>query len=329
MKVLVTGANGLLGAHVVRELIRRKFQVRVLVREGSNLQALKGLPIEYFKGNITSAENVEQAVQGCDFVVHAAARTNQSPSGIEAHYQPNIIGTQLIIDAAIKFKIKRLVYVSTANCFGNGTKENPGNEEKPFLSWMKKSGYAFSKWQAQQLVLKSSSQESLDAVVVNPTFLIGENDIKPSSGKIFFHAVDKRVVFYPPGGKNFVDANAAAEGVVNALIKGRKGECYLLTGENLLYLDFFKKVTKITGQTSVFIPLPRWLIMTMGYLGCFFEKVFRTPVDLTRVNAKMLCLENYYTAEKAVRQVDFQQIPIEESVEKAILWFRNNKYFKQ
>lgn len=328
MKVLVTGANGLLGAHVVRELLQRNFDVRVLVRGESNLQALAGLQIELVKGNITSWENIEQAVNGCDFVIHAAARTNQSPSGIEAYYGPNILSTQLIINAAIKFRIKRLVYVSTANCFGNGSKENPGNEEKPFLSWMKQSGYAYSKWQAQQLVLKNSEQENLDALVVNPTFLIGENDLKPSSGKIFFHVVNKQVIFYPPGGKNFVDAKVAAEGIINALLKGRKGECYLITGENLSYREFFKRVTKITGQSSVFIPIPRWMITTLGYIGSFTEIVFKVPVELTRTNAKMLCMANYYTSKKAVMQIDFRQVPVDESMKRAILWFQNHNYFK-
>ena len=329
MKVLVTGANGLLGSHVVRVLIQHGFPVRVLVREGSNLQALDGLQIELFKGNISSAENVERAVKGCDFIVHAAARTSQSPSGIVAYIEPNILSTQLIINAARKFGIKRLVYVSTANCFGNGSKKHPGDEEKPFLSWMKKSGYAYSKYQAQQMVLKSAEKDNLDVVVVNPTFLIGENDVKPSSGKIFFHVVNKRAIFYPPGGKNFVDAAVAAEGVVNALIKGRKGECYLLAGQDLSYREFFEKVAKITGQTSVFLPLPRWVIITLGYFGSFIEKVFKIPVDLTKVNARMLCMENYYSSEKAVREIDFQQIQVEESIEKAILWFRNNNYFEK
>ena len=329
IRVLVTGANGLLGTHTVRELLHRNFNVRVLVREESNLQALAGLQIEIVKGNITSEENVEQAVKGCDFVIHSAARTSQSPPSLDAYYDTNIHSTQLIIKAGIKHGIKRLVYVSTANCFGNGTKQAPGNEEKPFLTWMEKSGYAYSKYLAQQMVLENSKNSKLDTVVVNPTFLIGENDVKPSSGRIFFHIINKRLVFYPPGGKNFADVKAVADGVVNALLKGRNGECYLLTGENLSYREFFKKVADITGQSSFFIPIPRWLLALAGYVGSVLEKLFGVQVDLTYVNARMLRLENYYSAEKAVKQIDFKQITVEESMKRAIFWFQNNNYFKR
>ncbi len=329
MKVLVTGANGLLGSHVVRELLSRNFEVRSMVRKGSNLKALEGTNTELFVGRIISRTDVENAVNGCDFVIHVAARTSQSPSDLEAFYYPNIRSTQFFIDVCAKNNIRRFVYVSTANCFGNGSKELPGDEKRPFLSWLKKSGYAHSKWLAQQRVLKSSAQNELNAVVVNPTFMIGENDVKPSSGEIFFYVLDKPVVFCPPGGKNFVDVKAAANGVIEAMLKGRNGECYLLAGENFSYREFFTKVSRTLNQKPVLIVLPGWVLTTAGVVGDFLEKYFKIPVRLTSQNAKMLCTGNYYSAEKAKKELDFKVVPVQQSIERAILWFQNNNYIKR
>ncbi len=329
MKVLVTGANGLLGSHIVRELVARNFEVRSMVRKGSNINALSGIKTELFEGRITSKEDVENAVYGCDFVIHAAARTSQSPSSLEAFFQPNVKSTEYVIDACIKNNIRRLVYVSTANCFGNGTKDDPGNEERPFLSWLRKSGYAYSKWLAQCQVLKQTEANKLDAVIVNPTFMIGENDVKPSSGEIFFHVLNKKFVFYPPGGKNFVDVGCAANGLVNAMLKGQNGQCYLLAGENLSYREFFLKVTGYSRNKPFFIALPGWILKMAGFISGYIEKTFKLPVRLTGTNAKMLCTGNYYSAEKAAKELGFKTVPIEQSIEKAILWFQKNNYLKK
>ncbi len=327
-KVLVTGANGLLGSHVVRELLKTDYAVRVLVRESSDLRALENLNVEYFSGQVTSENDVFRAVDGCSYVVHAAARTAQVPSRLTAFEKPNIQSTKFIINACKHFSVKRMVQVSTANCFGNGTIENPGNEETPFLPWLKNSGYAYSKFLAQQMVLEET-QTGLEAVVVNPTFILGENDYKPSSGQIFNHVVNKWFVFYPPGGKNFVDAQMAAKGVIRALEKGKNGECYLLAGENYSYLKFFRMVSKLLNQKAFFIPVPKWILLFAGFFGTMVEKVFRNPVQLTYTNARMLCLDNYFSSEKACRELDFKIVPISDSAEKAILWFKANKYFKE
>lgn len=328
MKVLVTGANGLLGSHVVRALLKNRHEVRAMVRRGSNLKALEGLNYEIFEGLISKKSDIEKSVEGTEFVIHIAANTAQTSSKLEAFRKPNIDSTKFLIDSCKKHNIKRFVFVSTANCFGNGTKENPGDENTPFLPWLKNSGYAYSKYLAQQIVLKETVENNFNAVIVNPTFLIGANDVKPSSGQIFSHVLNKNLAFYPPGGKNFVDVETAAKGVVRALEKGKTGECYLLAGENHSYKEFFQIIKKITKQKTVLIPIPKWLLLIIGRLGSFIEMVLKKQVQLTYANTKMLCLGNYFTAEKAINELGIKIISTKHSAEKAILWFQSNNYFK-
>ncbi len=327
-KVLVTGANGLLGSHVARELLLKKYAVRALVRRNSDTRALEGLGIEYFTGELTLPKDISNAVKGCDYVIHVAARTSQSPSSLKHYEKPNIGSTKSIVEACKKHGVKRMVYVSSANCFGNGTKENPGNENAPFMPWLKHSGYAYSKYLAQQVVLGETKNNGFNAVVVSPAFIIGERDFKPSSGKIFGHVLNKRIAFYPCGGKNFAGAQMAAQGVVNAMEKGKTGECYLLAGENLSYLEFFKMIRKATKQKTLFVPVPSLLLLFAGFWGSVLEKAFGTTTQLTLTNARMLCSQNYYTPQKAVSEIGLRTIPLYKSVEKAILWFQTNNYFK-
>ncbi|MFW6290252.1 MAG: NAD-dependent epimerase/dehydratase family protein [Mariniphaga sp.] len=324
MLVMVTGANGLLGSYIVAELVKRKYKVRVLVRPGSDLSALKGFPVEYITGQLTKQEDVEKAVAGCTFVIHSAAMAIHKPTRLEAFRQINIESTRYVTEACIKYSIQRLVHVSTANCYVNGSKTNPGTEEGHFPEWMKKSGYAYSKYLAHQLVLEQVRKNRLNAVVVSPTFIIGK-DVKPEGGRIFKLVLNKKIVFHPTGGKNFVDAGAAANGVINAMEKGKKGESYLLAGENLSYRQFFKMVKNITGQRMLLVPVPCFLLKLAGKAGDFCERVLNKPVELTHVNARMLCLGNYFTPAKAIREIDFPFVQARESIEKTIRWYKEHK----
>ena len=100
MKILVTGANGLLGANVVRELLTRGADVKTLIRKSSNLTALDGLSIEKHYGNITEFEDIEQAVSGCDTIIHIAAMSSQKHNNFESYFKANISATKNIITAA-------------------------------------------------------------------------------------------------------------------------------------------------------------------------------------------------------------------------------------
>lgn len=320
MEVLVTGANGLLGSHIVTELIKRNYPVRVLVRPESNLTLLSGLPVKVIVGQLSHQPDIERAVSGCSHVIHTAAMAVHKPTRLEAFRKINIDSTRFITEACIKSGINRMVYVSTANCFKNGTLKNPGTEKGLFPEWMKKSGYAYSKYLAQQLVLKEVKRGKLNAVVVNPTFIIGK-DTKPDGGKIFKFILNKHIVFCPTGGKNFIDARAAAVGVVNAMKKGRKGEAYLLAGENLSYRQFFKIVKHYTQQSAIIVPIPCFMLKLAGKVGDFSERILNKPVPLTHVNARMLCLGNYFTPAKAIKELDLPVVPAKQSIVETLKWF--------
>ncbi len=328
-KVLVTGANGLLGANLVRQLRAMGYEVRAMVRKGSDRLSLKGTDHELFEGAITDRNDVFRAVEGCDYVVHSAAATALKAMDLEGFKKINVGATELLMEAGRHHNIKRFIFVSTANCFTNGTIDNPGDENTGFMPWLKGQGYAYSKYLAQEIVLKQAREHGFPAIVVVPTFLIGPYDAKPSSGTLLLHGYGKKVIFHPPGGKNFVDAEKAARAIVYSLTKGKTGEAYLLAGVNMTYRQFFRVVAEQAGRKALFITIPRAVLLSIGWISDLVGKIFSIRLPLGYVSARLLTLDNYFTNEKAKRELGIENTNLEQAVSKAVQWFRGNGYIKK
>lgn len=326
-KVLVTGANGLLGSNVADQLSKQGYDVVAVVRKNSNLLALKEIKCKIVECDITQRSEVEKAIAGCSYVVHCAANTQQSPGNLEAYQRINIDSTSILIQQSKLHEIKRFVFVSTANCFTNGTVQNPGDESKGFMPWLKNSGYAYSKYLAQQMVLEEVEKKNFPAIVVAPTFIIGPRDAKVSSGKLIMHALKRKVVFYPPGGKSIVDVEFAAEAIANSLRIGNIGECYLLSGENLTYKQIFGIIKKHKNDKAMFIKIPRWILILIAQIASIFEYVFSISLSLNRTNQRLLCLDNYFSNRKAMEHLYLKQTNSDFAIEKAILWYNKNGYW--
>lgn len=322
MIVFVTGANGLLGVNTILELLSRGYEVKALVRKKSKFTFFEHPALEVIEGNFNEELAMEKALKNCKFVIHSAALTQQNLTSYNSYRKVNVEGTQKLLNAAIKNKVKRFIYVSSANTIGYGSSEHQGEERLPMKAPFTKSFYALSKMEGQQLAFSKLKQ--IEVVTVNPTFMLGAYDSKPSSGRIIQMAYDKKVQFYPPGGKNFVHVADAAKGVVNALKKGKSGETYLLAGTNLSYRDFFLLVNEQTNQQPLMIQLPEFILHVAGAFGNIVRKLgFKT--DLSSPNMKALCIRNYYSNQKSVEELGLQYQPVEKAIQDALDWFKEQK----
>lgn len=329
MKVLVTGADGFLGNNIVRELLDRKIEVRAFVQNKSPIKTLDNLPIDKLYGDILNEIEVEEAAIGCDYIIHAAANTSIWPQRSEVIWKVNHQGTLNVIHAALKRNVKRLVSIGTANSFGNGTLDNPGDENSPFSAGIYGLDYIDSKLEAQKAIIKSVDEEGLDAVILNPTFMLGPFDTKPSSGALLLALYNKEVPGYTAGGKNFVYIKDVAVAACNALTRGKKGECYIMANENLSYKSFNKLVAE-----SLKIKPPKWFIPTpfillFGLLSQTWAKLTNTTPKVSLAVARLSLITNYYTSAKAIRELDMPQTPIKQAVEEAFDWFKQNGYLER
>jgi dihydroflavonol-4-reductase len=321
VKILVTGANGFLASNIIIELLDRGYYVRGMLRKPARL--ITDHPdLEAFYGNITEAEDVMRAVKGCSIVIHSASVTDQSLPEYSDYETVNVGGTYNILKACLEHKIQRLIYVSTANVFGYGTREFPGNEEIPIRFPFTRSDYAISKAAAQDMIFKTMSGSGTVINVVNPAFMIGPNDTRISSNRIILRALGKRILFLPPGGKNFIHVNDAASGICNAIDLAKDNDCYLLANENLSYREFYARLAEVTGKKPILITLPRFLLLMFGIAGSILRYTgIRTPISLT--NMQIISLNNYYTGIKAVKTLNLPQTPVEKAIRDAISWFRD------
>lgn len=328
MKALITGATGLLGGNVARELIRRGYKLRLFLRSDKKVAALEGMEYETFTGSLNNYNDLKKAATGCNIIVHAAAVTDQWPTAYKHYEDINVKAPLLLLDIVKKLRIEKMIYVSTANCFGYGSKNYPADELSEFGFFNYSSGYIMSKFIAQQHILKEIEKSQLPVVIVNPAFMLGPYDFKPSSGKIILMGANKKMLFCPPGGKNFVDVRDAAIAICNAITSGKNGECYLLANKNMSYREFFKRLSLLSNRPQTSIRLPKSLILAIGMFGTIYEKISGKAAMLNLTNARLLCLNLYYNASKARRELQMPQTPIEETINDTMIWFRNNGMIK-
>lgn len=326
-KVLITGASGFLGSNLTRELYRAGYKVKVIVRPSADLRGIADIPCDIFFGNIDQREQVKQAVSGCDIVIHAACITEQWAISFEEYERINFQGTRNIVDACLETGVEKLIYVSTANTIGPGNKACPGNELNGFTLFRANSDYINTKYLAQQYVLEQVVQKGLPAIVVNPTFMIGPHDVKPSSGKLLLYGLGKKVLFYPPGGKNFVHIQDVCRGIISAIERGKIGDCYLLAGHNLSYCEFFRLVNNAAKETKLMIPIPAFALKLAGMAGSLLERFTGKRGKLNYTAAYLLCLDNYYTGRKSERELRIAYTGMEDAISGALSWFRENEYF--
>ena len=329
VKVLVTGPDGLLGSNLIRELLNRGYSVTAMMENDKKSLTIENLPIQRIVANLLNTQDIINATVGVDIVIHCAASTSMFPARSEIINKVNIGGTQNIVDACKKNKVKRLIYVGTANSFGSGNLHNLGTEKNLYSSEHYGLDYMDSKYKAQLIVLENAKNGSLNAIVVNPTFMIGPFDSRPSSGEMILSVYKRKIPGYTLGGKNFIAVKDVAVAITNAITNARNGECYILGNENLTYKQAFEKIAKTIGVNPPRIKFPTKAVLAFGKINSFLATTFKyttkMPYELTLLSSEI----HYYSSAKARDELGLPQIPIEVAIKDCFEWFLENGYLKK
>jgi dihydroflavonol-4-reductase len=328
MKVLITGADGILGNNLARELLRRNYEVSVLlINEDVRAIGLEKLSVTKLYGNILNYDCINNAVKGHDVVIHAAASTQVYPARCKQIIDVNVTGTENVISACLEHKIKRLIHVGTANSFAPGTILHPGNEENSYAGDKYGLDYMDSKYMAQQAVLKAVQNSGLNALVVNPTFMLGAHDTKPSSGALILALYNKKVPVYTNGSKTYVAVNDAAVAIVNAITMGEEGECYILGNYNLKYNEAFELICEVLDVDAPKYAAPNWLVYAYGAMNSLVARFAKnTNPSVTKELAKLSCEEHCYSGLKAKQKLKMPCTDLRIAVQQGVNWFKENGY---
>jgi nucleoside-diphosphate-sugar epimerase len=318
--ILVTGANSLLGCNTISELLNSNYKIIGLVRSKAKYVGPIHPNLQLVVGDILNRKTLLKACKNCYAVVHTAALTDQSVLEYERYHRVNVEGTRNVIELAIQNEVKKFIYVSSANVFGYGNRQEPGTENKRIKFPFNKLNYAKSKLEGQLLL--QCYKNKIEVISINPTFMIGPYDSKPSSGRIVLTGMRNRIIFCPPGGKNFVNVKDVVKGIVSSLQFGKSGESYLLSNENLSFKEFFSKLLKITNRNSLIIVLPPLIMKLIGIVGSMVRSL-GISTELSFSNMHSLCIQNFYSNKKVKNAFKMSFQPINIGISEAIKWFNS------
>ncbi len=293
MTTLVTGATGLVGNNVVRLLLDRGEQVRVLVRNCSDSSPLQGLNVETVRGDVQDLASVQRAFEGVDRAVHCAAHVHIGWRGLKQQQAINVEGTRHVADAALQSGA-RLVHVSSVDALGVGTLDQPIDENSEFDGAVL-CPYVATKREAERVVLERVAR-GLDAVIVNPGFMLGPWDWKPSSGRMLLKIATGWALVAPPGANSYCDVRDVAEGIVAAMERGRTGERYVLAGKTLTYMEALKIFARITGQRPPFRIARKVTVRVVGCVGDLLAWITGRESDVNSAATEMSMLPKNFSS---------------------------------
>ncbi|MCF8247499.1 MAG: NAD-dependent epimerase/dehydratase family protein [Saprospiraceae bacterium] len=324
MKILVTGADGFVGSNLVRELLKRNHEITALVQRGVNPVTLEGLPIKFCDGDLLDPASLRAAMQGCDALVHSAAHLGVWPYHSDIQRKVNVDGTRNVMELALELGLKRIVFVGTANSYGYGSRQNPGDETRPYNSAHYGLGYMDTKREAQDLVLKMVKEQGLPAVVVNPTFMFGPFALKTGATLMIDNILHGKLAGYTPGGRNYVAVKDVVVGIANALERGRIGECYLLANQNMNYQEIFNLIAEVLGVKPPKMAVPGFVVLLFGRVATALARLQGKAPKISYRMCRISLDENFYSPEKARRELDLPQTPIKIAIQETYDWLKEN-----
>ncbi len=321
---LVTGANGFVGCHVVRALVKRGDVVRALVREGSDSRALAGVDCEIVRGDLRDAASVARVVNGCDEVYHVAADYRLWVVDAAPMYAANVEGTRNLIAAANRAGVRRIVHTSTVGTLGI-PKGGIGREDSPVSADDMVGHYKRSKYLAEQEALKAA-REGVPVVIVNPSTPVGPLDYKPTpTGRIIVDFLNRRMPAFVDTGLNLADVEDVAVGHLLAAEHGVIGEKYILGGENMTLGEMLRRLAAIAGMSAPRIKLPyaAAYLFAIGAEAVARTLTHRAPrASLTEV--RMARKRMFFDSSRARTAIGYSPGPVDEALRRAIDFFRAN-----
>lgn len=324
-RLVITGASGLLGGNLAAELRAQAHDVIATRRAGTRIAHLDDLALAWADADLGSVEALRRAFDGADAVFHCAAAVSVKREVTAEMTAANVTGTANVIEAAIAARVPRLVHTSSVVAVGLTTNGIPCDETAAwnFDTEGLVDAYAITKRRAEDVV--HAARDRIDAVIVNPTYMFGPRDARPSSGKLIVDVARRRVPGWTPGYNNFVDVRDVARGMIAAWRRGRRGERYILAGHDMTYGDVMREIARVAGVAPPRLRVPRPVAWAVGKWGDLVERRGKEPV-VNSTQIRYAYTDRFrFRSEKAATELGYTVSPLEPAIRDAIAWFRANR----
>lgn len=326
LRALVTGSTGFVGANLCAALVERGWDVRALHRASSRLNALQDVVVEHAIGDVTEPATLARVMRGCDVVFHAAAVADYWRQNVDKLYRVNVDGTRAVCQAALDAKVKRLVFTSSVASLGIPRPGQLADESHPFNLPPERFRYGHSKLLAEG-ILREFVARGLEAVIVNPSVILGPGDLNLISGSIVTEVAQGHVPpVYPPGGVNYIDVADVCAGHIAAAERGRAGERYILGAHNLAHREAMRIVCEVASVPSPRFELPRAFIGPLAAMIDLATKLLRRTLPLNGDQLRMSGEFIYFDSSKAACELSLPQTPFRQMVERTYQWYKSHGY---
>ena len=320
--ILVTGATGFLGAELIYQLTKQGNPLRALKRSGSIIPLIiQNNPlIEWIVGDINDLSSLEDAFEGITNVYHCAALVSFNPKDKQRLLKVNIEGTSNVVNLCAELGI-RLLHVSSVAALGNPKKDQLITENDYWEYDSHAHTYAISKYEGEMEVWRGIA-EGLDAVIVNPSVIIGTNTGLEGSGAIFMLIKDG-LKFYTKGATGFVDVRDVAKSMIILMDKKISGERYTITAENWHYQQFFNSIAQAFGVKAPAREAEPWMMGLAWRFAKLKSLLTGKTSSLTSATAKSSLTESLYSNQKIKDTINIEFKPLNQSINEICAALKN------
>ena len=327
--IFVTGGTGMVGAHLLYDLVSQGEKVRALKRAGSSTQRAEKIfacysaehqslfrQIEWVDGDILEKDKLRELLKGVDKIYHAAAIVSFDPKDRDAMIYNNCEGTANLVELALALQIPRFCHVSSISAIGNPPEGIEANENHPWRNGRDHSAYAESKYRSEMEVWRAVFQ-GLNVVVVNPSIILGPGDWK-SGSSLFFSTVWEGMKFYTKGGTGFVDVRdvtlAMRQLMQDDVWESVKNQRYILSAENVPFRELFCQIADCLKVKRPQIFAGTTLLTIASCLSGFKSFFTGTQRVITRETVRSANKTSCYDGSKICREIGFHYTPVEVTI---------------
>ena len=322
--ILVTGGTGLLGSHVLFELAKGGKEVRAIKRKSSDIETVRKIfsyysedsdlllrRINWFDADLLNFGAIEDALDGITEVYHVGAVVSYYPKDHKTMLKVNIDGTANLVNLSLKKEVRKFCYVSSIAAIGSGLNGALTNEEDYFVTSKKNTVYSISKFGAEREVWRGM-EEGLNAVIVNPSFILGPGFWNSNSG--LFRLVWEGLKYYTEGINGYVDARDIAKAMIQLMDKNIFNERFILSAENISYQQLFGTMAKCLGKEPPVVKVPNLITSIAWRIEVMRTFFTRSTPFFTKEMAITTGQKYFYTNEKLKKTLGFDFTPVEQSI---------------
>jgi len=323
--ILVTGGTGFLGSHLIHQLLQKDSQVRALRREHTSFDIIRRVfsfynddfdarksMIEWVEADITDIYSLEACLEGVTDVYHAAALVSFQPGDQERMDLINVKGTANLVNACLGQGIRKFCHVSSIAAIGRAENDKVIDEEVVWKASRRNSHYAISKYGAEREVWRGM-EEGLDAVIVNPSIILGPGEINSGSTRLI-ETVDSGLKFYTPGINGFVDVRDVVRIMISLMESDISGERFIVSAENLTYKELFGYIARRLGKPQPKYKAGKWMSEAYWRLQYIKSRITGTKPLVTRETARTANSNYTYSGEKLTETINYKYLSIEQSI---------------